>query len=67
VRNVGAPARTAEFVVTLRDGVDVVWVGRADVEDVDTGEDVRGVQYEGDRPLPDGAYSIDWHVVSVQR
>lgn len=66
VTNVGPPAKSAEFMVVLRDGARVVWVGRAEVEDIDTGEGIT-VAYEGDRPVPDGVHTSDWQVVSVQR
>lgn len=66
VRNVGEPAESVAFRVTLREDGKVVWVGSAVAEDVQTGEDVI-VTFVGDRPLPDGSQSVQWDVTDVKR
>lgn len=66
VRNIGEPAESVAFRVTLREDGKVVWVGRAVAVDVQTGEDIT-VTFVGDRPLPAGSQVIQWDVTDVKR
>ena len=67
VVNEGAAARSATFVVVLKeeDGR-TVWTGSATVRDVAAGEEVV-VVYTSDQPLPDGDQFQLWHVADVVR
>jgi hypothetical protein len=66
-RNEGAAARSATFVLTLRekDGR-TVWVGRATATDLEPGEEFQ-VTYEGTEPAPGGDQYRQWRVEDVLR
>jgi hypothetical protein len=67
-RNEGEAARSATFVLTLREDEEgrTVWVGRATATDLEPGEEFV-VTYEGDEPVPDGDQYLQWRVEDVVR